>query len=131
MKTKLAFRNVRRQIGNYLIYFVTITVMMGLLFAVNNLSFSEKMQKLLTLSTELSQILTGITIFCAIVTALVMGYATSFMVKLRKKEFGMYLTMGMDRKDILSLFMVETCILSLVALVLAFFWEFCFHSYFP
>ncbi|HKM33870.1 MAG TPA: ABC transporter permease [Lachnospiraceae bacterium] len=121
MKSKLAVRNVKRQIGNYLIYFVTITVMMGLLFAINNLSFSDRMQNLASLSPGFRQALTGITVFCSLITALVMGYATSFMVKLRKKEFGMYLTMGMDRKDIQKLFLMETCILSLVALVLGFF----------
>lgn len=39
---KLAFRNVRRQISNYLIYFFTVALSVALMFAVNNLSYSEQ-----------------------------------------------------------------------------------------
>ena len=36
MFAKLALRNVRRQIRNYLIYFVTVSLSIALLFAVSN-----------------------------------------------------------------------------------------------
>ena len=39
------------------------------------------------------------------------------MLKLRKKEFGMYLTLGMTRRDIQTLFACETGLLSFFALV--------------
>ena len=42
MFAKLALRNVRRQIRNYLIYFVTVSLSIALLFAVNNLSYSDR-----------------------------------------------------------------------------------------
>ena len=46
-----------------------------------------------------------------------LSYATGFMLKLRKKEFGMYLTLGMTRRNIQWLFACETGILSLAALI--------------
>ena len=52
-----------------------------------------------------------ITAFVSLVTSFVLSYATSFMLRLRKKEFGMYLTLGMTRKDIQGLFAGETLIL--------------------
>ena len=42
MLSKLAFRNVCRQIGNYLIYFITVSMTVALLFAVNNIIFGEE-----------------------------------------------------------------------------------------
>ena len=57
-----------------------------------------------------------ITAFVSLVTAFVLSYATSFMLRHRKKEFGIYLTLGMTRKNIQGLFAGETLILSGIAL---------------
>jgi len=43
MFVKLAFRNVRRQLGNYLIYFITVSITVALMFAVNNVIYSPQM----------------------------------------------------------------------------------------
>ena len=48
--------------------------------------------------------------------AFVLSYATSFMLKLRKREFGTYLTLGMSRRNILILFISETMFICLIAL---------------
>ena len=52
MFVKLAIRNVHRQIQSYLIYFVTVALSISLLFAVNNLSYSDRIQALSEMSTE-------------------------------------------------------------------------------
>ncbi|MCI9253875.1 MAG: hypothetical protein HFI58_03400, partial [Lachnospiraceae bacterium] len=38
---KLAVRNVKRQFTNYLIYFMTVAFTVALLFAVNNVLYSD------------------------------------------------------------------------------------------
>ncbi len=43
MLAKLAARNVRRQIGNYVIYFITVSLTVGLMFAVNGAIFEEQL----------------------------------------------------------------------------------------
>ena len=113
---KLAIRNVRRQIQNYLIYFVTIALSIALLFAVNNLSYSEQIQSLSEMSTDIRSMFTMVTVLSCMVTALVLSYATGFMLKLRRREFGMYLTLGMTRRNIQTLFACETGLLSGLAL---------------
>ena len=118
MFAKLALRNVRRQIGNYLIYFVTVTLCVALLFAVNNLSYSDRIQALAEISSDMRTMFTFVTVLSCLVTALVLSYATGFMLKLRKKEFGMYLTLGMTRRNIQRIFACETGILSLAALLI-------------
>lgn len=104
MFAKLAFRNVRRQIRNYLIYFVTVALSIAMLFAVNNLSYSDRIQALSELSTDIRSMFTMVTVLSCLVTALVLSYATGFMLKLRRREFGMYLTLGMTRRNIQTLF---------------------------
>lgn len=118
MFAKLALRNVRRQIRGYLIYFVTVALNMALLFAVNNLSYSSQIRQLSEISSDVRSMFTMVTVLACLVTALVLSYATGFMLKLRKKEFGMYLTLGMTRRNIRTLFTCETGILSGLAMAL-------------
>ena len=53
MFVKLAFRNVRRQLGNYLIYFITVSITVALMFAVNNVIYSPQMLQRAELMREL------------------------------------------------------------------------------
>ena len=117
MFAKLALRNVRHQISNYLIYFVTVSLSIALMFAVNNLSYSDRIRALSEISSDMRTMFTMVTILSCLVTALVLSYATGFMLKLRKKEFGMYLTLGMTRRNIQTLFACETGLLSVLALL--------------
>lgn len=112
MFVKLAFRNVRRQIRSYLIYFTTVSLSIALLFAVNNLSYSDRIQSFSEMSGDIRSMFTMVTVMSCLVTALVLSYATGFMLKLRRREFGMYLTLGMTRQNIQMLFACETGILS-------------------
>lgn len=117
MFAKLAFRNVRRQLRSYLIYFITVALSIALMFSVNNLSYSDRVQGLAEISSDVSAMFTMVTVLCCLVMALVLSYATGFMLKLRKKEFGMYLTLGMTRRNIQTLFVFETGLLSVLALL--------------
>lgn len=116
MFVKLAFRNVRRQIRNYLIYFVTVALSIAMMFAVNNLCYSPQIRSLADAASDVKTMFNTVTVLCCLVTALVLSYATGFMLKLRKKEFGMYLTLGMTRRNIQTLFACETGLLSGLAL---------------
>lgn len=109
MFAKLALRNVKRQIGNYLIYFITVSLTVALMFAINNVIFSPQLQEYAVNIPELRNGLLTLTVLLSLIVALVLGYATSFMLKLRKREFGTYLTLGMTRKNILCLFILRAC----------------------
>ena len=117
MFAKLALRNVRRQIGSYLIYFVTVALSIALMFAVNNLSYSDRIRSLAEDSSDVRTMFTMVTVLSCLVTSLVLSYATGFMLKLRRREFGMYLTLGMTRRNIQTLFACEPGLLSCLALL--------------
>ena len=88
MFAKLAIRNVRRQIGNYLIYFITVSLTVALMFAVNNALFNQQVLAIANAMREFQAGLIAITVLVSLIVAFVLGYATSFMLKLRKREFG-------------------------------------------
>lgn len=116
MFSKLAIRNVRRQLGSYLIYFMTVSMTVALLFAVNNIIMGDEIIRYSSAIPELKPGLLGIILFISLIVAFVLSYATSFMLRLRKREFGTYLTLGMTRKNILLLFISETMLICLAAL---------------
>ena len=118
MFMKLALRNVKRQIGNDFIYFFTICISIALMFSVNNLIYSKQLVEHVSDYQTIQDALYLVTLFVCVVIALVLGYATSFLLRLRKKEFGMYLTIGMTRKNILLLFLSETFLLCIAALII-------------
>lgn len=118
MLFKLAARNVRRQIGSYLIYFITVSLTIALIFAVNNMIYSDVIDTLVDqMGDFIRPILVIISCIMCIIMAFVIGYATNFLLRRRKKEFGLYLTLGMTRDNILSIFAGETVITFLVSLV--------------
>lgn len=116
MFTKLAVRNVKRQLGNYLIYFITVSLTVSFMFAVNNVIYSPQLLQMAEEAGSMKVALIAVTVFIAFIVAFVLGYATSFMLKLRKREFGTYLTLGMTRKNILAIFISETMIMCITAL---------------
>lgn len=118
MLFKLAFRNVKRQIGNYLIYFITVSLTVALLFSINNFILSDIMDEMAEHYIDILQpLLLSISGALSVVIAFVLGYVTSFLLRRRKKEFGLYLTMGMTRRNILAIFAGETFITFLFSLL--------------
>lgn len=111
----LAFRNMKRQLSNYLIYFVTIAITISLIFAMNNMIYNEDLQQRAATFSSLATGLLALSAFLAMIIAIVLGYANAYILRLRKREFGTYLTLGMKRHQIVKLFLVENSLLGIFA----------------
>ncbi|MFR1725460.1 FtsX-like permease family protein [Emergencia timonensis] len=116
MLAKLALRNVRRQMSNYFVYFMTVILTVALLFALCNMIFSPQLNLDAESNSGMKNGLMGLIAFVFVIVTFVLGYAASFLLKFRKQEFGMYLTLGMTRNNILLIFLTETLIMGIVAL---------------
>ncbi len=116
MYAKLALRNVKRQVGNYLIYFMTVALTVALLFSINNVICSRELHTFVDRGESEKTGLKIIVAAISFVVAFVLSYATSFLLKRRKREFGTYLTLGMNRRDLLLLFQTETLVICCIAL---------------
>lgn len=105
---KIAFRNVRRQISGYLIYFFTVALTVSLLFSLAGLMFSKTVFNYsVKFRVETVAVCAFLAILLTVVSALVLGYGCAFLLRRRKKEFGMYLTLGMTRNNIVTIFATE------------------------
>ena len=98
MYAKLAFRNIRRSLRDYIIYFVTLTLTAALMYSFLALGFSPD---ILAMTENMSMLTTGIlmlSVLVALLSSFVVGYAIRFMLGQRKKEFAAYELMGMEVK---------------------------------
>ena len=116
MYIKLALRNVKRQMENYLIYFMTVALTVALLFAVNNIIYSSNLAIFVDRGESAKTALRIMVVMISMVVAFVLSFSTAFLLKCRKREFGTYLTLGMTRKNLLAIFLAETLIICGIAL---------------
>lgn len=119
MLCKLAWGNVRRAGKDYLVYLLTLTLAVTVFYAFNTIS----VQADLVLEEEglpelLGTIMSGLTMFLAVVMGFLMVYANNFVMKRRKKEFGLYQVLGMSRGQVSRVMAMETAIVSGGALAL-------------
>lgn len=120
MYAKLAFGNVRRSLKDYGVYFATLVIGVCMFYAFNSitqqgavLNMSEGANQTLGLLTTL---IGGVSVFLAIVMGFLVVYANRFLIQRRKKEFAIYLTLGMERGQVSRIIVLETLLVGLASL---------------
>ena len=117
---KLIFRNVCKNIRDYLIYFLTLTLSVSLFYAFNSISdqpaFSNMGMTGTLLYRQLGIMLSTLSTMIAVVLAFLILYANQFLLKRRKKELGVYMMLGMKKGRISRLFAGETLCVGIIAL---------------
>ncbi len=99
MLCKLAWGNVRRAGKDYLVYLLTLTLAVTVFYAFNTISIQVDFVSMEEgLSQLLGGIFSGLTFFLAAIMGFLMVYANGFIMKRRKKEFGLYQVLGMSRQ---------------------------------
>ena len=121
MYYNLSLRNVKRSFRDYLIYFFTLTLSVAIFYSFNSLG-SQDMMIPLTSSTDevlknINLVLGILSGFVSIILAFLIIYANNFLIKRRKKEFGIYSTLGMSKSKISKILLMETIIIGVFCLV--------------
>ena len=119
MLCKLAWGNVRRAGRDYLVYLLTLTLGVTVFYAFNTVSMQVDIAGIEEegLSELMGSMLGYLTYFLAGVMAFLMVYANNFIMKRRKKEFGLYQVLGMGRGRVATIMALETVIVSVGAFV--------------
>lgn len=120
MLIKLAFKNTSKNLRDYAVYFITLAFgvcvfyMFNSIYAQSDVIAVTELQ--LTSMIALREILSYISVFVAVVLGFLIVYANSFFIKRRKKELGIYMTLGMTRGGISTVLLLETSIMAVIAL---------------
>lgn len=120
MYSKLAFRNVRRSVRDYTIYFLTLTFGVCVFYVFNSIESQQAMMSISSSDEQALQSLTMImgyvSVFISIILGFLILYANKFLIKRRKKELGIYMTLGMDKSKMSWILMLETLLIGIVSL---------------
>lgn len=119
MLCKLAWGNVRRAGRDYLVYLLTLTLGVTVFYAFNTILMQVDIAGIDEegLAQVMGSMLGDLTYFLAGVMAFLMVYANNFIMKRRKKEFGLYQVLGMGRGRVATIMALETVVVSVGAFV--------------
>lgn len=122
MLSKLAIKNTAKSFKDYAIYFLTLTLGVCIFYMFNSIYAQREIMTLTGTANEsmvaLRQILSIISVFVAVILGFLIVYANSFFIKRRKKELGIYMTLGMDKRNISVILLLETALIAVAALSL-------------
>ena len=102
MYLKLSIRNARRSFINYLLYIVTMTVLLSIIEVSNCIAIIGESAGFQVISLPL---------LIAVIQIVLVGYIDLFLLKQRAKEFASYLLLGMEKKRLTRLFLCEVLLI--------------------
>ncbi|KLE15438.1 FtsX-like permease family protein, partial [Clostridium sp. C8] len=121
MYSKIAFNNVKKSIKDYAIYFLTLTFAVCIFYSFNSI---ESQKVVFEVNSSESDIISGlskaigiVSIFVSFILGSLIIYANNFLIKKRKKELGIYMTLGMGKNKISKILLFETLIIGLMSLI--------------
>lgn len=120
MFAKLAFKNIKRSIKDYAIYFFTLVLGVAIFYVFNSLGSQSVMMDVnerVRSMMELVNVIMGVvSVFVSCILGALIIYASRFLIKRRGKEFGIYLTLGMSKRKISLILLIETFLIGLFSL---------------
>lgn len=121
MFCKLAWGNVRRSARDFALYFVTLVFGVSVFYAFNSITDQRAVLMLEGQSGGLLELLGiligGVSVFVAAILAFLVVYADRFLIRRRKREFAVYLTLGMQRGQLARLVALETGMIGAASLL--------------
>ena len=120
MYFKLAAKNIKKSLKDYTIYFLTLVFGVCIFYTFNSIKSQGVMMELSGLQAnafELTNSVIGIaSVFISFSLGFLIVYANNYLIKRRKKEFGIYMTLGMENKGLSRIIFVETMLIGVITL---------------
>ena len=121
MLFKLSIKNMKKSFKDYAIYFLTLVLGVAIFYMFNSLDTQQAMLDVSTSTREIIKLMIGmlniVSVFVAVTLGLLIAYANNFLINRRKKEFGIYMILGMGKRRISKIILFETILVGIVSLV--------------
>ncbi|CAM4510168.1 putative ABC transport system permease protein [Paenibacillus endophyticus] len=120
MYFRIAWSSVRRSFKDYAIYFLTLSFAVCLFYSFNSLEAQQSVLQMNQSSADYLKKIAGVISIISVGVSFVLGglivYANGFLIKRRKKELGIFMTLGMGRNKISFILVLETFLIGCLAL---------------
>ncbi|MGE8056993.1 FtsX-like permease family protein [Bacillus mycoides] len=121
MYSKIAIGNVKKSFKDYAIYFLTLTLAVCIFYSFNSIESQKALMEInasdrkyvLTVMNAIS----NVSVFVSVILGGLILYANNFLIKKRKKELGIYMNLGMGRRNISRILVTETFLVGVISLV--------------
>ncbi len=111
MYLKLAFRNAKKSMIDYLLYILSVILLLSFIFASNFIANLGHMQAgFQTIALPLVIVL---------IMIILVNYMNFFLIRQRAKEFATYLLLGMEKNRLAWMYLCELWIISLLCFALS------------
>lgn len=109
MYLKLAIRNARRSVMDYLLYLVTMIVLLSIICISNCITLWGNMQANFQTAS--------LPFLIVLIMVILISYINHFMVRQRAKEFATYLLLGMKKEKLSAMFACETIVMAVICFI--------------
>lgn len=120
MLFKLSFSNMKKSLKDYAVYFFTLILGVAIFYLFNAIETQTTMLKISEDTREIVKLinttLSGVSVFVAFILGFLVIYASNFLMKKRKKEFALYILLGMGKSKISLILFLETLIIGVISL---------------
>lgn len=120
MLFKLSLRNLKKSLRDYVIYFVTLVIGVSIFYVFNAIDEQTVMLNVSSAAYEVIDLMTNTMSAISVLVSFILGflivYASNFLLKRRKKEFAVYMLLGMGKQKISMIIVIETILIGLVSL---------------
>lgn len=117
---KLPLRNIKKSMKDYLIYFATLILGIALFYVFNAIEKQTAMLNLQNSGYDIMDVMFTVMdvvgVFVSFVLGFLIVYASNFLMKRRKKEFAVYMLLGMSKRSISMVIVMETILIGIISL---------------
>lgn len=121
MYSKIAINNVKKSFKDYTIYFLTIAFSVCIFYSFNSIEAQKAVLDMNKSQADYMTVVTTLISYVSVFVSFILGglilYANNFLIKKRKKELGIYMTLGMSKSKISKILLGETLIVGALSLV--------------
>lgn len=116
---------MKKSFKDYAIYFLTLVLGVAIFYMFNSIDSQQAMIEVSQSTREMIQLLIQmlgmVSVFIAIVLGFLIVYANNFLINRRKREFGIYMSLGMGRRQISGIILLETILIGILSLAVGLF----------
>ncbi|PEW80234.1 ABC transporter [Bacillus cereus] len=121
MYSKIAIGNVKKSFKDYAIYFLTLTLAVCIFYSFNSIESQKALMEINASDRKyvptVMNAISNVSVFVSVILGGLILYANNFLIKKRKKELGIYMTLGMGRRNISRILVTETFLVGVISLV--------------
>lgn len=112
---RLAVTNIKKNHKSYVPYILTCVLTIMMFYTMDAICKNEGVNQMLGAETMMT-ILNMASWITGIFSAIFLFYTNSFLIKQRKKEFGVYQVLGMDKWNLTKMLLCETLLTAVVSI---------------